>query len=141
MRLRVKKIHNTAKLPTKAHDGDLGYDLYANETKSILPGHTALIKTGVAVQFPIGWGGLIKDRSSIATKRNLFTVAGVIDNGYVGEISIAFHNAGEHIQAIVVGDKIAQLVPLQTTDFDIEEVQDVVSNDGRESNGFGSTGV
>lgn len=140
MRLRVKRLDNTAKLPTKAHAGDLGYDLYSNDTLHIYPGETRLVKTGVAVQFPEGWGGVIKDRSSVATKRNLFTVAGVIDNGYTGEIQVAFYNASEHVQAFVVGDKIAQLVLTETTDFVVEEVSEVISTDGREGNGFGSTG-
>ena len=140
MRLLVKRLTNTAKLPTKAHSGDLGYDLYANEVKSLYPGETALFSTGVAVQFPAGWGGIIKDRSSVATKRNVFTVAGVIDNGYTGEIHIALFNASEHIQAFAVGDKIAQMVLIETTDFVIEQVEDLFSIDGRDANGFGSTG-
>jgi deoxyuridine 5'-triphosphate nucleotidohydrolase len=140
MRLRVKRLTDTSKLPTKAHTGDLGYDLYANHTVHIYPGETGLVKTGIAVQFPEGWGGLIKDRSSVATKRNLFTVAGVIDNGYIGEIEVAFHNAGENIQAFVVGDKIAQMVLIETTDFVIEQVDEIFSNDERGDNGFGSTG-
>jgi dUTP pyrophosphatase len=140
MRLRVKRLTNTSKLPTKAHGGDLGYDLYANEICTILPGETKLVKTGIAVQFPERWGGIIKDRSSVATKRNLFTVAGVIDNGYTGEVQVAFYNAGEHTEAFVVGDKIAQMVLTETTDFVIEEVEEVISNDGRDANGFGSTG-
>jgi dUTP pyrophosphatase len=140
MRLRVKRLDSTAKLPTKAHSGDLGYDLYANESVAIHPGETKLVKTDIAVQFPNGWGGIIKDRSSVATKRNLFTVAGVIDNGYTGEIRVAFHNAGEHVQAFVVGDKIAQIVLTETTDFVVEEVETIISNDGRDANGFGSTG-
>jgi dUTP pyrophosphatase len=140
MRLRVKKLDSAAKLPTKAHAGDLGYDLYANDIVHIYPGETRLVKTGVAVQFPEGWGGIIKDRSSVATKRNLFTVAGVIDNGYIGEINVAFHNAGKNVQAFVPGDKIAQLVLTETTDFVVEEVSEVISNDGRDANGFGSTG-
>lgn len=140
MRLRVKRLTNTSKLPTKAHSGDLGYDLYADELKSLYPGETALIKTGIAVQFPDGWGGIIKDRSSVATKQNIFTVAGVIDNGYIGEIQIALFNASEHIQAFSVGQKIAQLVLIETTHFVIEQVDEVFSNDGRDANGFGSTG-
>jgi dUTP pyrophosphatase len=140
MRLRVKRLDNTAKLPTKAHTGDLGYDLYANHTVHIYPGETCLVKTGIAIQFPEGWGGLIEDRSSVATKRDLFTVAGVIDNGYIGEIKVTFHNAGENIQAFVVGDKIAQMVLIETTDFVIEEVDEIFSNDERGDNGFGSTG-
>lgn len=140
MLLRFKRLTNTSKLPTKAHRGDLGYDLYADEVMALYPGETALIKTGIAVQFPEGWGGIIKDRSSVATKKHVFTVAGVIDNGYTGEIKIALFNAGEHIRAFAVGDKIAQMVLIETTDFVIEQVDEIFSNDERGDNGFGSTG-
>lgn len=140
MGIKVKKLTSVSKLPTKAHSGDLGYDLYCSEIVAVYPGETALVKTGIAIQFPYGWGGIIKDRSSVATKRNMFTVAGVIDNGYTGEIRIAMYNASEHIQAFAVGDKIAQLILTETTNFEIAEVEEIISADGRDANGFGSTG-
>lgn len=146
--MRVKRLHATAKLPTKAHAGDLGYDLYANHqyisqlpTIHIWPGNTELVSTGIAIQFPEGYGGLIRDRSSIATKLNLIVVAGVIDNGYTGEIKVALHNAGNNAIPINAGDKIAQLILIPTVDFPVEEVANVVSVDGRGANGFGSTGM
>lgn len=139
--MKVKRLHNNAILPVKAHAGDLGYDLFACETDSVWPGETRLIKTGIAIQFPPGWGAVIKDRSSVATKRNIFTVAGVIDNGYIGEIQVAMFNGGEHIQSFAPGDKIAQLVFIPTVHFSVEEVDNISSNDGRDDKGFGSTGT
>lgn len=139
--MRVKRLHATAKLPTKAHAGDLGYDLYANHPIHIWPGNTELVSTAIAIQFPEGYGGLIRDRSSIATKLNLIVIAGVIDNGYTGEIKVALHNAGNNAIPINAGDKIAQLILIPTVDFPVEEVANVVSADGRGANGFGSTGM
>jgi len=138
--MRVKRLHETATLPTKAHDGDLGYDLYASEPVTINTDETVLVNTGVSIQFPARYGGIIKDRSSVATKQKLFTVAGVIDNGYTGEIKIAMHNASGQSQHIEQGQKIAQLILVPVTNFVIEEVDVVITNDGRGEDGFGSTG-
>lgn len=140
MSLKVKKVTQDATLPSKAHAGDLGYDLYAAEEITVFTGETKLISTGIAVQFPDGYGGLIRDRSSVATKRGLFNVAGVIDNGYTGEIKVALYNSTEGLQTIYKGDKIAQMILIPTVNFEVQEVTDVTSADGRGENGFGSTG-
>ena len=120
--------------------GDLGYDLYSDETVSLWCGETKLISTGIAIQFPNGYGGIIRDRSSIATKRHLFTVAGVIDNGYVGEIKVAIYNASDGYEVIHKGEKFAQLILIPTVDFTIERVDELISADQRGESGFGSTG-
>ena len=138
--MKVKKLSETAKLPQKAHAGDLGYDLFANEGAAIFPNETKVVKTGIAIQFPAGYGGVIKDRSSVATKKGLFTVAGVIDNGYIGEICIALHNGTDSLVHIAPGEKIAQLVLIPTVNFEVTEVDEVVSADQRGEGGFGSTG-
>ena len=139
--MKVKKLSENAQLPTKAHLGDLGYDLYANQGVAIFPAETKVVKTGIAIQFPAGYGGFIKDRSSVATKKGLFTVAGVIDNGYTGEIGIALHNGTDSLIHVAPGEKIAQLVLIPTVDFKVEEVDEVVSADQRGDGGFGSTGT
>ena len=138
--MKVKRLMDWAMLPTKAHAGDLGYDLYAADQYLIYAGETKLIYTGIAIQFPEGYGAIIRDRSSIATKKYLFTVAGVIDNGYTGEIKVALHNSTEMIQTIYKGDKIAQMILIPTVNFTVEEVTDITSIDGRGDHGFGSTG-
>lgn len=137
--MKVKKLQHGAITPTKAHSGDLGYDLFSIEDVLIIPGETKLISTGIAIQFPDGYGGFIKDRSSVATKKHLFTVAGVIDNGYTGEIKIALHNPMEDYANVKKGEKIAQLVLIPTVDFLVEEVDELVSSDSRGQGGFGST--
>lgn len=139
--IRIKKLLDTAKLPEKAHAGDLGYDLFAASWADITPNETRLVRTGIAIQFPEGYGGFIKDRSSVATKRGLHTVAGVIDNGYTGEIQIALHNVSNEIIEINVGEKIAQLVLIPTVNFTVEEVDELIQQDQRGNGGFGSTGT
>jgi dUTP pyrophosphatase len=138
--MKVKKLFDNAILPTKAHAGDLGYDLYAQAPMVIYPGDVGLVPTGISVQFPEGYGALLRDRSSVATKQYLFVVAGVIDNGYTGEIKIALYNSSEEIVNITEGSKIAQMILIPTVNFEIEEVTETTSVDGRGSNGFGSTG-
>lgn len=138
--MKVKKLRPDAKLPHKIHAGDLGYDLFSDEGVAIFPHETKVVKTGIAIQFPAGYGGFIKDRSSVATKKGLHTVAGVIDNGYTGEIGMALYNGTESVIHITPGEKIAQLVLIPTVDFTIEEVIETISLDGRGDNGFGSTG-
>ena len=139
--MKVKRLAESAILPQKAHAGDLGYDLFSNEGTAVFPGETKVVKTGIAIQFPEGYGGVIKDRSSVATKKGLFTVAGVIDNGYIGEICIALHNGTDSLVHVAPGEKIAQLVLIPTVNFNVTEVDELVSADQRGVGGFGSTGT
>ena len=139
--MKVKKLFVDAQLPQKAHAGDLGYDLFSLSITTIHPGQTELVNTGICIQLPEGYGALIRDRSSVATKRNLIIIAGVIDNGYPGEIKIALHNVGDYLQRIEHGEKIAQLILVPTVNFPVEEVLEIQSSDGRNDKGFGSTGL
>jgi len=141
MSLQVKLLSANAKLPQKAHSGDLGYDLFASETEIIFPNETRLVHTGIAIQFPVGYGGFIKDRSSVATKKGLLTIAGVMDNGFIGEINIALYNYTSSVVKVFMGEKIAQLVLIPTVNFEVTEVDEVVSADQRGEGGFGSTGT
>ena len=139
MELKVKRLTETARLPEKAHQGDLGYDVFADEDKWIPYGEYRLISTGISVlNNTYKYGFLIKDRSSIAMK-GLFTHAGVIDAGYTGEIKVFFHNVSNTSIKIEKGDKIAQLIPTKVASFEVEEV-DKLFKTRRGDNGFGSTG-
>lgn len=138
MNLLIKKLDESAIIPTKAHSTDLGYDLYALETIIVGDNVPTLVRTGIGVKFPEGWGGFIKDRSSMATKLNLQTVAGVIDEDYTGEIKVALlTNQGTVV--IEKGQKIAQLVPIPVTNWDIIEVENLPET-VRGEKGFGSSG-
>ena len=139
MELKVKRLTDTAKLPEKAHQGDLGYDVFADEDKWIPYGEYRLISTGISVfNNTYRYGFIIKDRSSIAMK-GLFTHAGVIDAGYTGEIKVFFHNVSNTSIKIEKGDKIAQLIPTKVINFEVEEVEELFQTK-RGDNGFGSTG-
>ncbi|MEO2083652.1 MAG: dUTP diphosphatase [Desulfurobacteriaceae bacterium] len=143
--MRVKRLHSEAKLPTRAYEGDLGFDLYALEDTELpavsedggIP--VVLIRTGIAIEFPSGWGGFIKDRSSVAVKKKLHVIAGVIDNGYRGEIKVAIVNLSGRPQKVEKGERIAQLIPVILYPYDIQEA-DALSETQRGEGGFGSSG-
>ena len=139
--LKFKKLSEEAIAPSKAHSGDLGYDLYAMEDVTIAPGQKMKVSTGISFQFPPEWARFVKDRSSMATNTTLETIGGVIDNGYTGELFVMFANYGLQVQYIKQGSKIAQLILIPVANFELEEVEEVSSNDGRDTKGFGSTGV
>jgi dUTP pyrophosphatase len=139
MELKVKRLTKTARLPEKAHQGDLGYDVFADEDRWIEPSGYKLVSTGISMwSNSYKYGFIIKDRSSIAMK-GLFTHAGVIDAGYTGEIKILFHNNSATAIKLEKGDKIAQLVPTKVINFEVEEVNELFQTK-RGNNGFGSTG-
>ena len=138
-RLRVKKVHPDAKLPTIAHPGDLGCDLYSMEEAIIPPNGQIAVRTGITIMFPEGWGGIVKDRSSMAVAQ-IYSSAGVIDSGYRGEIKVILRNGSDKDFSIKAGDKIAQIIPLKAEQWKVEETHelDVTS---RSEGGFGSTGA
>jgi dUTP pyrophosphatase len=144
-RLGVVRLDTNAKLPTKAHYGDLGYDLYALEDTVLVPGNVTIVRTGIACNFPPGFGALLRDRSSVATKIQVFVVAGVIDQGYTGEVKVAFwnHDCNAMVQphkAFKAGDKIAQMILTPVVTIPIDEVTDLQTS-SRGAGGFGSTGT
>jgi len=104
--LKVERINKQAKLPTQAHEGDAGYDLYANDYYSIAPYGQALVSTGIKLAIPKGQVGLIWDKSGLAAE-GIKTMGGVIDSGYRGEIKIVIKNLSELDFNIVPGQKIA----------------------------------
>ncbi len=135
----IKKLNRDAKLVEKANRGDLGYDIFANENVAISPGESELVGTEVALQPPEGWGLFIKDRSSYASSKNLETAAGVIDQGYQGEVKVLIRNHENKPHRVLRGDKIAQLVPIPITNFGVQKV-DQFNETERGASGFGSTG-
>lgn len=109
IRLKVERLSPSAKLPTRNNDGDAGLDLYANDYYSILPSQKTLIQTGIKAAIPLGYAGLIWDKSSIA-KRGIHVTAGVIDAGFRGEIMISIINLSGDIYNIAPGQQIAQII-------------------------------
>lgn len=142
--VRVKKLDPNAILPTYGSECAAGADLYACNKEEIVikAGETVLISTGIALEIPNGFAGLIYARSGIATKRGLAPAnkVGVIDSDYRGEIMVALHNHSNTEQTIAVGERIAQLVitPYITAAFEESaELDDTIRGTG----GFGSTGI
>ena len=108
---------------------------------TIEPHETKLIPTGLSMEIPVGWAGMVHARSGLATKRNLAPAnkVGVIDPDYRGEIMVSLHNHGMTVQTVEPGERIAQLVltPYLTAQFfETEVLSDTVRGEG----GFGSTG-
>ena len=95
--LKIKKISPNAIVPSYAHPGDAGMDLYSCEDVTISPSERKLIPTGISVIIPEGCVGLIWDKSGLAVKHGLTTLAGVIDEGYRGEIKVAIFNTSKEV--------------------------------------------
>ena len=139
----VKKLRPNAKLPTYGSEFAAGADLYAclDAPVTIRPHETYLVPTGLSLELPVGWAGMVHARSGMATKRDLAPAnkVGVIDCDYRGEVMVSLHNHGSQPQTVEPGERIAQLVimPYLTAQFfEAEELSDTVRGEG----GFGSTG-
>ena len=142
-KISVKKLRANAVLPTYGTEYCAGADLYACLEAPVIiePGKTVLIPTGLAMELPNGYVGLIFARSSMGVKRDLAPAnkVGVIDSDYRGEFMVALHNHGSQQQRVENGERIAQLViaPVFTPGFrEVEELSDTARGTG----GFGSTG-
>ena len=141
--VRVKKLREGAALPQYGSDYAAGADLSAclEEAVVIAPGETRLVPTGLAMEIPQGFAGLIYARSGLASKRGLAPAnkVGVVDADYRGEVMVALHNHSSQSQEVAPGERIAQLViaPFLTVNYEAaEELDDTVRGAG----GFGSTG-
>lgn len=141
--VKIKKLNENAIIPTYASPHSAGADLYSAMDEIIIAPHTTtLVKTGLALELPIGFAGLIYARSGLASKRGLAPAnkVGVIDCDYRGEVMVALHNHSDVPQNVTKGERIAQLVitPYVVADFEeAEELSETVRGDG----GFGSTGT
>ena len=139
MILKVKKLKENAKLPTKGHPGDAGIDFFAMETIIFEPHIQKQVNTGIAIEIPKGYVGLIWDKSSISFNHGLKILGGVIDSGYRGEIIMSLINISDKPFTLSAGHKVAQMVIQKFEDCDIVEVTELsetIRGHGRE----GSTG-
>lgn len=141
--IKVKLMKTNAKMPTYGSEGAAGADLYAclNEAVLVQPGTTQMIPTGLSMEIPKGYAGLIYARSGLACKQDLAPAnkVGVIDSDYRGEFIVALHNHGSEVRTVSPGDRVAQLVitPVYTPGF---KQVDALSDTERSGGGFGSTG-
>ncbi|MDR3559651.1 MAG: dUTP diphosphatase [Candidatus Pacebacteria bacterium] len=139
MKVLVKKLHTDAEMPKFALPGDAGMDLHSIENVIIEPGKRYACGTGVAMEIPEGYAGLIWDKSGIAAKFGIETLGGVIDSGYRGEVKVILVNLGQEDYKIEKGDKVAQILIQKIYNPEIEEVS-ALDDSQRGAGGFGSTG-
>jgi dUTP pyrophosphatase len=142
MKLCIARLDERARLPTRAHDGDAGLDLYALEDAMLAPGERASVPTGIAVQIVPGQAGLVLPRSGLAARHGISVVnaPGLIDAGYRGEVRVLLLNTDrEQPFQIAAGDRIAQLVLVRVELPELVEV-DGLTDTARGTGGFGSSG-
>lgn len=143
MKMRIKKLNEKAIVPTYGTEFSAGADLYACVDGEVVigAGETAFISTGLAVEIPVGYVGLVYARSGLASKKGLAPAnkVGVIDSDYRGEVMVALYNQSKEERTVAYGERIAQMViaPFVQADFEVSETLDDTARGG---GGFGSTG-
>ena len=139
LKIKAKKVHPNAVLPTYAKQGDAAMDLYASEVLKDEWGNYVYL-TGIALEIPPGFVGLLFPRSSVSkTCLSLANSVGVVDSGYRGEIMLKFRHIGEANPFYRTGDRVGQLMIMPYPQVELIEVEEL-SNTDRGEGGFGSTG-
>ena len=139
MVIKVKKLFYDAILPSFAHPGDAGMDLFAQNDVLIGAGEKVKVGTGVSIELPDGYVSLIWDKSGLASTHGLKSLGGVIDAGYCGEYIVGLVNLSKEDYMMKKGHKVAQLLIQKVEHPEVEEVG-VLSDSSRKDGGFGSTG-
>lgn len=143
MNLKIYLLSDSAKIPSYAHEGDAGMDLFANESKEIYPMEYEIVGTGIAIKLPPGTEGQIRSKSGLALNHGITVLnsPGTIDQGYQGEIKVILHNCSNSAYKVEKGQKIAQLVicPFYSVEIEIDSPSSTKTNRG--DGGFGSTGI
>lgn len=139
MQLKVKKLHDKAKMPTTGNPGDAGIDFYALEEVVFAPGAQMRIHTGVALEIPEGFVGLVWDKSGISFNKSLKIMGGVIDAPFRGEFVASMVNLSSETQILEKGQKFTQMLVQKFEHCEIieaDELSETIRGEGRE----GSTG-
>jgi dUTP pyrophosphatase len=142
MKLKIKRLSDTAVIPQYAHPGDAGLDLVSIETQTILPGESRLIRTGIAIELPENTEAQVRPRSGLALKHQVtvLNTPGTIDAGYRGEVCVILINHGTQAFQVEPGMRIAQMVITSFIRVMVETVE-ALEDTLRSAGGFGSTGV
>jgi dUTP pyrophosphatase len=143
MKIKIKRLRDTATLPTRESSSAAGYDLYADiaEPVTIQPHETAKIGTGIAMEIPEGYFGGVAARSGLSSKEGLrpANCYGIVDSDYRGEIIVALHNDSETTRVVTPQERIGQIIIQPYLNVEFDEA-DELSDTARGSGGFGSTG-
>ena len=143
MEIKIKKLRENAKIPTRGSEYAAGYDLYAciEESVTVMPHTTEKIGTGLSVAVPEGYFGAIFARSGLAAKEGLrpANCVGVADSDYRGEYIVAIHNDTDEVRTVSPDERIAQLVIMPFLQAEFKEETEL-DQTGRGAGGFGSTG-
>lgn len=142
MDIRIKKLLESAVIPTQGTPGSAGYDLYAAQGAEVPSGETVSIDTGLAMAIPDGYFGAIFARSGLSKNEGLrpCNCVGVVDSSYRGSVIVALHNDSKFDRVVKTGERIAQLVILPYSEIRFFETDDLGATE-RGEGGFGSTGV
>lgn len=140
MIIDIKLLHPDAKVPARSKPDDAGADLHALHSVTLEPGMRAVVKTGIAVAVPRGYYGRVAPRSGLAVKHGLDTLAGVVDCGYTGDVSVVLVNHGDSLVILSAGDRIAQLIieKIETPEWRVAED---LGASARGADGWGSSGI
>jgi dUTP pyrophosphatase len=144
-KLNVVKLDDYARLPKRGSNDAAGYDLYSlikDDAITIWPEQRKLIKTGIAMEIPTGYVGIIKPRSGLALRHGIDVLAGVIDSDYRGEIGVLLQNEDDHAPvSIENAERIAQIIFVKHESPEVVEISSFDEETDRGDGGFGSTGV
>ncbi len=139
--LKINLIHKDAKMPHRANEGDAGLDIFSVEAKTIKPGETALIGTGIQMELPKGTEAQIRPRSGLALKHSITVLnsPGTIDEGYRGELKVILINHGKEDFIVEKEMRIAQMVIAPVLNITLTQAESLTDSD-RGEGGFGSSG-
>ena len=139
--IKIKILNEFAKIPSKSHEDDIGYDLYSDGEYIIEPQKVVLVNLGIAIQLPKNVGGFVLPRSGLASKNLVAPInaPGLIDPGYTGELMVPLMNYSDQVYTVSKNERVAQLVTITTGSISFEKVEELDNSD-RSSGGFGSTG-
>jgi dUTP pyrophosphatase len=138
--VKIVLINSLAKVPTKTNFTDAGFDLYSIVNTIIPSKQRKTVSTGISLEMPERFAGLIWPRSGLSVKQGIDVLAGVVDSGYRGEIMVCLYNTSDENVTINAGDRIAQII-FQEVPLVIMEVHDSLGSSQRGDNGFGSSGT
>ncbi len=138
--IEIQLISPNGKVPSQKHSSDIGYDISASDDVTLKSNEVTLVNTGIAINLPQQCAGFVLPRSGLSTKHKITLInsPGLIDPGYTGELLVPLINHGDDDYEIKAGDRIAQLVLINTNSVNFKVVDSLPETD-RSSGGFGST--